>query len=83
MTKDDFHKCASNSSKSGTTGDTGQSAQIVSLRSQPQGPRPPMPRAPFGLHIMPVAASVRVLPTLVHPVQTIGPQKPEGAKDEE
>lgn len=46
---------------------TDQSSTTATVVTQPKpvaiGPRPPAPRAPFGMHVLPVAVAIRPIPT--------------------
>jgi hypothetical protein len=88
MTKtDDFKASAQDKCGTGKTGAKDGASTVISIRPQPPGPRPPAPsapapRAPFGMHLMPVAASIRVLPAAAV-VKDKGAPAAKGGTDEE
>lgn len=90
MTKDDFQACAGNKDKTETTTAASTLVHLPTrlMGAHMQGPRAPAPRglvpkAPFGMHLMPMASSIKILPSLVPTTEDIpAASATDGKKDE-
>ncbi len=90
MTKDDFQASASATAKNASGESKSTTAQVVSFAApqpQLQGPRPPAPRGaprgvPHGMHVMPVATTIKILPVPLQVVKSTSVFIDESGRDE-